>query len=395
MIDNDIHIGGRDEQQDACKNLENKSSKFLILGDGMGGHSGGQVASETLIAEAEYAYKKYKDTIPNPEEFFQSIIDGTISALVEYQKENPESDPHTTCVLALIQNNKLYVGHIGDSRMYLFTNKKFEKRSRDHSVVQMLFNEGEITEEEMATHPDQNKLLKSISTRKKVKVTFKEYELPAEKSNAVLICSDGFWEQVSTDEMQNQLFKRPLEKALKTMVNEAKVRGGEEGDNISVVAYVQKGSVLSLFHNISKLQNILIRVIISLLILGGTIYYFKSTAALVPTPTKENNATQTEEVKKPIAPIASIEADSNTSLNLNNKDTNTENMDLNSNKIINTLPNKDENGTEIKSLQEEKNDIDLDKNGSILETLGIPDIPKIPDLPNIVKKYIFLIFIIS
>jgi len=380
MIDNNIHIGGRDEQQDACKNLENKSSKFLILGDGMGGHSGGQVASETLIAEAEYAYKKYKGTIPNPEEFFQSIIDGTILALVEYQKENPKSDPHTTCVLALIQNNKLYVGHIGDSRMYLFINKKFEKRSRDHSVVQMLFNEGEITEEEMATHPDQNKLLKSISTRKKVKITFKEYELPPEKSNAVLICSDGFWEQVSTDEMQNQLFKKPLEKALKTMVNEAQVRGGEEGDNISVVAYVQKGSLLSLFHNISKLQNILITVIMILLILGGTIYYFKSTAEVVQKLDKESNTTQTKEVKKTIAPIDSVKADSNTSLNPNNKDNNTEKMDLNNDKIINTLPNKDENSSDRNSLQEDKNDTNLDKSGSI------PDIPKIPDLPNIVKN---------
>ena len=116
-----------------------------------------------------------------------------------------------------------------------------------------------------------------------------------------------------------------------------------------------------------------------LLILGGTIYYFKSTAEVVQKLDKESNTTQTKEVKKT---IASMEADSNTSLNPNNKDNNKENMDSNNNKIINTLPNKDENSSDINSSQEEKNDTDLNKNSSILETLNIPDIPKIPDRPH-------------
>lgn len=292
MVDFVLNIGGRDEQQDSCEYFNNRYSTLLVLGDGMGGHRGGQTASETLITEAEYAYTQHKGIIRNPKDFFQSIIDGTIKGLKQYIDDNPDSDPHTTCVLALIQNNKLYVGHIGDSRMYLFVDKKFQIRSRDHSVVQMLLNEGEITEDEMATHPDQNKLLKSISARKDVKITFKEYDLPADKTNAVLLCSDGFWEQISTDEMKDQLFKKKdITQALEIMVEGAKRRGGEDGDNISVVAYVKKGSKLALLSDnqyILKLTKILMAIIAVLLIVVLTIYAFKSDDKK---PTPEPNAT--------------------------------------------------------------------------------------------------------
>jgi len=368
MTDFLLNIGGRDEQQDACNVFKNKSSTLLALGDGMGGHSGGKVASETLIAEAKYAYSRHQGIIKNPKEFFQGIVDGTMSALTQYKEENPESDPHTTCVLALIQNNKLFVGHIGDSRMYLFINKKFEKRSRDHSVVQMLLNEGEITEEEMATHPDQNKLLKSISTRKEVKITVKEYDLPADKSNAVLICSDGFWEQITTDEMQSQLFKKPLKEALTTMVNTAKVRGGNEGDNISVVGYIQKGSILALFHNISKLQNIFISIIISLLIIGGTVYYFTSTGK--SKPTKDNNTTQIKEIKPSINPTPLLKGVAKVPVVSDNNQTKVTNNSINKKAIP---PVKTDKAISTKSESNESNLTDkpkpfsasLDKNGTI------------------------------
>ena len=116
-----------------------------------------------------------------------------------------------------------------------------------------------------------------------------------------------------------------------------------------------------------------------LLILGGTIYYFKSTAEVVQKLDKESNTTQTKEVKKT---IASMEADSNTSLNPNNKDNNKENMDSNNNKIINTLPNKDENSSDRNSLQEDKNDTNLDKSGSI----HLIDPARVKDLSDLKPK---------
>jgi len=366
MTDKLLNPGGRDEQQDACDIFTKPDSILLVLGDGMGGHSGGQVASETLIAEAEHAYNR-QQIIKNPKEFFQGIIDGTMSALIQYKKENPYSDPHTTCVLALIQNNKLFVGHIGDSRMYLFINKKFQIRSRDHSVVQMLLNEGEITEEEMATHPDQNKLLKSISARKKVKITFKEYDLPVDKHNAVLICSDGFWEQISVEKMESQLFKRPLGKALNTMVNTAKIQGGSDGDNISVVTYIQKGSKLALLRDpqyISKLKNIFILVIVTLLLVAGAVFYLKSNKT--PQPSKENNFIKAKKVHKLATPIASPKVETKPHIEVKENKADKNISDLKSDKVVITPPLIKQVPIEKPNeVQSEKTSVpNLDKNDS-------------------------------
>ncbi len=233
-------IGGRDEQQDSCIALHNNFSILLVLGDGMGGHKGGSLASKTLIEQAKNVYNRYgSHKIEYPQAFFQEIVDSTQKELKKLIGIDPSIDPHTTCVLALIQDGKLHTGHIGDSRMYFFADEKFIRRSKDHSVVQMLLNEGEITEDQMATHPDQNKLLKSISAEKEVKVTYKVDDLYRSTDNVVLICSDGFWEQISPVEMQKYIFASSLKSALTTMVKSAKVRGGSKGDNISVVAYRQ------------------------------------------------------------------------------------------------------------------------------------------------------------
>ena len=233
---------GREEQQDHWEALENRYSKFLILGDGMGGHKGGAFASKTLVRRATEYYRKYGNSqIDYPDTFFQEIVDATTRDINQFISENPSTDPHTTCVLALVQDGKLYTGHIGDSRMYLFLDEMFTRRSKDHSVVQMLVNDGEISEEEMATHPDQNKLLKSIGGHKNVKITYKVDDFPKNTKNAVLICSDGFWEQISPDVMERGLFhEATLKSVIDEMVSVARYNGGSDCDNISVVAYVQE-----------------------------------------------------------------------------------------------------------------------------------------------------------
>lgn len=236
-------IGGRTEQQDNCDIFHNALSTFLVLADGMGGHIGGHIASETLVSVAKSAYKHIGNNhIDDVQEFFQSIIDKTQKEFKNISDADPKVDPNTTCVFALIQDEILHVGHIGDSRMYLFLDKKFTKRSNDHSVVQMLLNNGEITEEEMATHPDQNRLLKSVNGSSNVNITYKTYSIPKESTSAVLLCSDGLWEQVSTEEMQHHIFHVSIEDPALALTKLAQVRGGTEGDNISVLIYKQSPS---------------------------------------------------------------------------------------------------------------------------------------------------------
>ena len=224
-------IGGREEQQDSVNIVQNKKETLIALADGMGGHSGGRRASEIFIATAEehFKNKKYSDV----KKFFNDIISDSVTHIEAYAKES-EQDPHTTATLALVKGKHLYFANVGDSRVYLFDNKTLVTRSRDHSVPEMLFQMGEIEEHEMATHPDQNKLTKSLGSNTQCKPTHYQHELKKNSDYMILVCSDGFWEYVKEEEMRYFLLHFELNKAVNSMIDLAKQRGGERGDNISV-----------------------------------------------------------------------------------------------------------------------------------------------------------------
>jgi serine/threonine protein phosphatase PrpC len=307
-----LNIGAREEQQDSCTILENKHSTFLILADGMGGHDGGTIASKTLVDEASKLYKHQNEIINNVEVFFQEIVSNTIKSLKQQLELNNKIDPHTTCIFALVQNNILYHGHIGDSRLYLFEDKEFIKRTRDHSVPQMLLNMEEITEEEMAAHPDQNKLFRSIGTKKDVKVAFGQRAL---KNNVVvLICSDGFWEYISTDEMIKYLYTKPLNKAHKIMIDLALKRGGSGGDNISVATCINNSDQKE--KAIIKTMKKLLVFVVLIFIIGLLFYntFLKNDNNII----KDTNISSTNKInindKKNSVKISTDQLDNNTSI---------------------------------------------------------------------------------
>ncbi len=230
------NIGGRENNQDYCAHLLTEQGDLLVVADGLGGHEGGELAS---LYFCESLISLVSDNIDNlsrsPEETLLKMINDAVAIMRgTIQQSHPNVDAHTTCTIVWIDKTtgKLTTAHIGDSRIYIFDKKTIHWRSRDHSVVQMLVDLGEISEEEMGHHPEQGQLTRSISMNGDIKPTIKSH-LPFAKTQTVLLCSDGFWEQISNKEIMSIAKARSLNKKLGELVETAVKRGGKHGDNVT------------------------------------------------------------------------------------------------------------------------------------------------------------------
>ncbi|MEG1752367.1 MAG: protein phosphatase 2C domain-containing protein [Christensenella sp.] len=199
------NTGSRIVNEDSVGVCRGEDSLLLALADGLGGHGKGEVASQLVIADAMAQYKLQEKQVPRAvlEHCFvhcQEIL------LKEQAATNSQNSMKTTLNLAIVKDNCMFSGHIGDSRTYFFRKNKLLWRTLDHSVPQVLVATGEIKEKNIRHHPDRNRLLRVLGIDG-VELRYElENELTEMRSNdAVLLCSDGFWELITEKEMQKCL----------------------------------------------------------------------------------------------------------------------------------------------------------------------------------------------
>ena len=141
--------------------------QLYIIADGMGGYNGGEIASSLAIKSAKnYIENNFAQADKDKESIIQlvaSSLEYANMVVYEKSKENKElNGMGTTLDICLIYNNKAYIGHVGDSRIYRIRKDFIRKLTQDHSYVQKLVKDGKITEEEAAHHPQKNMLLRSL-----------------------------------------------------------------------------------------------------------------------------------------------------------------------------------------------------------------------------------------
>ena len=204
----------------------------------MGGHSAGEVASGTIvnaIAEVLFSDELFHISSWTPEDY-QKWIDRTI------QKANKavydigrrlNSDMGSTIVMALVYGNNVCLGHVGDSRAYQINQDRITQLTEDHSLVERLIKNGQITRQEARNHPQRNVIYRTIGDREKVDVETLFCNM--NRGARLLLCSDGLSGMVD-DEMIKQVVVEPglsPQAACDNLVNAANQAGGE--DNITVV----------------------------------------------------------------------------------------------------------------------------------------------------------------
>ena len=211
----------------------NKSNINLrIVCDGMGGHIGGAKASNIAVN----SIIEYFSNTPNPvpQVALSEAISFANLQIFGFAQAKPEfKGMGTTCTVLLESEGLIYIAHVGDSRIYIHTDKKLYRITKDHSYVQGLVDKGEITDLQMETHPKKNQLTQALGIAEEVKVEVASKPILAKSGDSFLLCSDGL-NGLINDRMINSVINtnNTLETKCNNLITMAEAAGGH--DNISV-----------------------------------------------------------------------------------------------------------------------------------------------------------------
>ncbi len=232
LVDSYTDIGGRENNEDSFCICESENGILAIVADGLGGYRNGEVASSLAVNSLKTDFKK------NEFEIISSIRDIN-NKIIEKQKET--SAPMKTTISAVwIKADKTVFAHVGDSRIYAFERNKLVYQSVDHSSAQLAALIGEISAEDIRKHPDRNILTRALGVSEDVCVDVSEVE--NQSYDALLLCTDGFWEYVLEDEMIGyKLVSDTPEVWIRNMRGKLAKRITGNNDNNTAVALVRKG----------------------------------------------------------------------------------------------------------------------------------------------------------
>jgi serine/threonine protein phosphatase PrpC len=199
-------VGGRKGNEDACGHWHSDERLCCVVSDGAGGHGGGDVASQHSV---RYVIEKYAAAPTFGVADIEPLLRGCNADLRAHRADGEaQRDMHATIVSLFLEldSQTAIWGHVGDSRLYLFRGGRLSYRTRDHSVVQMLADEGKLREDEMRTHSQRSELLCALGTEDadlRVGVARTAWDIAP--GDVFLLCTDGVWEH-----LEDRFFERSL-----------------------------------------------------------------------------------------------------------------------------------------------------------------------------------------
>jgi serine/threonine protein phosphatase PrpC len=230
-------VGGRERNEDRVGHWSAADATLLAVADGLGGHAHGDVAAQIAMDIFGAAFEaQARPKLADPSQFLVQTIDTAHAAILrEAQLRDYPDSPRTVIAACVVQDGHAYWTHVGDCRFYLVRQGRIVLRSRDHTVVQRLLDEGRIREEAMATHPHRNRLLQCLGGIQQPQPDW-QGGVRLAQDDILLLCSDGLWGPLTQRQLLHPLLAKPLGEAIPELVDLAERCAGPESDNISVVA---------------------------------------------------------------------------------------------------------------------------------------------------------------
>ncbi len=221
-------IGGRGNNEDSVLALSKDDCFLFAVADGLGGHDCGEVASKITVDVLRDHFMSSGVFDP------AAAVSDANTAVVEEQRRTGRK-MHSTVALAYVNPRKIALAHAGDTRVYVFRGGRILTRTVDHSASQLAVYAGEISPEQIRQHEDRNILTKVLGGSESINTEV--FEIKWEPDDALLLCSDGFWEYVLENDMLEFLdTKQPPDIWLGKMRDVRRMRASEKSDNNTAVA---------------------------------------------------------------------------------------------------------------------------------------------------------------
>ena len=239
--------GSRDHNEDAFLILKSARQHVIAVCDGMGGHAAGEVASGLAVETLKEFFTNLEES---PDDEASAIVDlrdsiATANRSIHADaKANPAREGMgSTCVVGLVRGNKLYLGHVGDSRAYLIRGGGIRQLTRDHSFVEEMVKAGMITPHEAHSNPQRNVILQSLGRSENINIDLLDEAVILKQNDYVLLCSDGLTAVVADQEVAESVERdvdpKPVCEHLVKLTNR---RGAP--DNVTVALLRFDGEVI-------------------------------------------------------------------------------------------------------------------------------------------------------
>ncbi|MFR5756259.1 MAG: Stp1/IreP family PP2C-type Ser/Thr phosphatase [Lachnospiraceae bacterium] len=231
----------RTHNEDSVMIAKNLSGEYLlVVADGMGGHKAGEVASSIVVNGLTEKFKNLssvgeKDAAVN---WIRENVSKLNDDIFKYTDEFPESKGMgTTLVLSIVTKDYILFGNVGDSSGFVFKGGNLYKVTKDHTLVNLLVETGELTKEEAVNHPRKNVLMRALGANNPIDVDIFDVDTSCD---GIFLCSDGLTNMLSVSQIEKVLNSDlTIEEKIVKLIKKSNLRGGT--DNISI-ACLQKES---------------------------------------------------------------------------------------------------------------------------------------------------------
>lgn len=222
--------------------IDNNEKHYYVfaVADGLGGRLAGDIASKTAVEFIKNNLSQVKDYF-DYDEMNNFVADINQAIITKSYEDANYNGMATTLTMAILEGETMGIVHVGDSRAYRLNGDKMEQLTKDHSLVQVLIDEGKLTEDEARYHPQRNVITRALGTDNSVHIDLYKYKI--DPGDIILLCTDGLYNLVEDNEIKRIVMENDLETAAKDLINLANYNGGT--DNITLIIFNPEGEVVA------------------------------------------------------------------------------------------------------------------------------------------------------